>query len=92
LQGSLAAAPPPSAGLGLVHAVDPNIGESGVAFVHTPASMGALQAVNVLCPCKLQLHASAAHNAYVLPFSLSTDLAGAYAMKSRRNLARVSQG
>jgi hypothetical protein len=92
VQEMMAAQPPQCAGLGLVHAVDPDASEAGVAYLHTPAPLHALQAVNALCPCRMHLHAAPAHTAYVLPFGLSSDLVGAYAMKSRRNLPRSSQG
>lgn len=88
--------PPLTCGLGLVHAVDPHAGAGGVAYIHTPAPLEALQGVGALGVCVLDvakgiLGADGHTSPYLSLHCLTTDGSGGSAMKSRRNLVRAGQ-
>lgn len=96
VQDALVNDPPLTCGLGLVHSVDPAVGEGGVAYIHTPAPLEQLQGVGALCVCMLEvakgvLGADGLTSPYLRLHCLTSDGSGGGTMKSRRNLVRAGQ-
>lgn len=82
--------------MALVHALDPEAGRAGRAFVHSPLSVEALSSINTILVGKLQLPlgllaADGATSPYLQCFCLMSEGTGAAMMKSRRNLPRAGQ-
>jgi hypothetical protein len=97
VQAQMLADPPITSTLALVHSVDPKAGESGTAYVYSSLAPKALQDYNVMVLGRLPLPAGllgadGLASPYLQLFCLATEGTASAAIKSRRNLARRSQG
>lgn len=97
MQARLLLDPPVDASLAIVHSVDPSLGLAGVAYVHSPLPLDQLEHITTIVVGKLQLPtgllaAEGLASPYLQLFCMTSEATGSSVIKSRRNLARLSQG